>query len=98
MGLEHQLGFLLLYQPSCYVAASLPVMLDAMSGSVVEFFRFMELVEFNLPSLGENLEAVVESIATIETIDLSQLFEGPPHWGWEQGHILDLVFVSWGWL
>lgn len=45
------------------------------------FFRLKELVEFNLPSLCENLEAVGEFIATIATIDLSQLFEGPPPLG-----------------
>lgn len=66
-----------------------------MSGSVVDFFRLMVLVEFNLPSLGGNLEAVGEFIFDI---DLNQVFEGPPHWGWEEGHVSDLVFVSWGWL
>uniref|UniRef100_A0A2D4H749 Endonuclease/exonuclease/phosphatase domain-containing protein n=1 Tax=Micrurus lemniscatus lemniscatus TaxID=129467 RepID=A0A2D4H749_MICLE len=84
---------MLTYLPPSCIATALPV-LEAVTGLAVEFPRLMVLGDFNLPSLGESSDAAQEFMASMTTMDLTQVVQGPTHRG---GHMLDLVFLSGQW-
>lgn len=70
------MGFLLEYHTSCCATISLPELLEAISGLVVEFPRLVVLGDFNLLSLGVTSEAAQKFMTIIVAMDLFQIIRG----------------------
>uniref|UniRef100_A0A2D4IEU1 Endonuclease/exonuclease/phosphatase domain-containing protein n=1 Tax=Micrurus lemniscatus lemniscatus TaxID=129467 RepID=A0A2D4IEU1_MICLE len=68
-----QLGLLLTYLPPSCIATALPALLEVIAGLAVEFPRLMVLGDFNLPSLSEHSEVAQEFVASMATMDLTQI-------------------------
>lgn len=90
-GSRDQLVLLLLYQPLCCIAASLPRLLTLSVDLAMEFLRLIVLGDFNLPFLeGRGSEVAWDYMETITFMGLSQVIHGPIS---NSGHTPVLIFL-----